>query len=171
MMLTPSHLDYAVAKGATYYAKVQAEGGVKVKSGLASNYYIGVASPMPAIPGMAPPVDAICVASFGLEEGSEEQMLPNEFSLVVGESVIFRFFQSKHNEADAVGKVVSAFALGQLNELSSLSVRLDAGHYQAGEMVRIYLTARVTELGLLLLQAHDTQSDLNWTIEFQVREV
>jgi hypothetical protein len=48
---------------------------------------------------------------------------------------------------------------------------LDAGHYQAGEMVRIYLTARVTELGLLLLQAHDTQSDLNWTIEFQVREV
>jgi hypothetical protein len=26
-------------------------------------------------------------------------------------------------------------------------------------------------LGLLLLQAHDTQSDLNWTIEFQVREV
>ncbi len=170
-MLTPSHLDYAVAKGATYYAKVQAEGGVKVKSGLASNYYIGVASPMPAIPGMAPPVDAICVAPFGLEEGSEEQMLPNEFSLVVGESVIFRFFQSKHNEADAVGKVVSAFALGQLNELSPLSVRLDAGHYQAGEMVRIYLTARVTELGLLLLQAHDTQSDLNWTIEFQVREV
>lgn len=170
-MLTPSHLDYAVAKGATYYAKVQAEGGVKVKSGLASNYYIGVASPMPAIPGMAPPVDAICVAPFGLEEGSEEQMLPNEFSLVVGESVIFRFFQSKNNEVDAVGNVVSAFALGQLNELSPLSVRLDAGHYQAGEMVRIYLTARVTELGLLLLQAHDTQSDLNWTIEFQVREV
>jgi molecular chaperone DnaK (HSP70) len=169
-MLTPSHLDYAVAKGATYYAQVQAEGGVKVKSGLASNYYIGVASPMPAIPGMAPPVDAICVAPFGLEEGSEEQMLPNEFSLVVGENVIFRFFQSKHNEVDAVGKVVSAFSLGQLNELSPLSVRLDAGHYQAGEMVRVYLTARVTELGLLLLQAHDTQSDLNWTIEFQVRE-
>ncbi|ETI62077.1 Hsp70 family protein [Marinomonas profundimaris] len=169
-MLTPSHLDYAVAKGATYYAQVQAEGGVKVKSGLAANYYIGVASPMPAIPGMAPPVDAICVAPFGLEEGSEEQMLPNEFSLVVGESVTFRFFQSKQNDVDAVGKVVSAFSLGQLNELNPLSVRLDAGHYKAGDMVRIYLTSRVTELGLLLLQAHDTQSDLSWTIEFQVRE-
>lgn len=169
-MLTPSHLDYAVAKGATYYAQVQAEGGVKVKSGLAANYYIGVASPMPAIPGMAPPVDAICVAPFGLEEGSEEQMLPNEFSLVVGESVTFRFFQSKQNDVDAVGKVVSAFSLGQLNELNPLSVRLDTGHYKAGDMVRIYLTSRVTELGLLLLQAHDTQSDLSWTIEFQVRE-
>ena len=169
-MLTPSHLDHAVAKGATYYAQVQAEGGVKVKSGLAANYYIGVASPMPAIPGMAPPVDAICVAPFGLEEGSEEQMLPNEFSLVVGESVTFRFFQSQHSDVDSVGKVIASFSVPQLNELNPLSIRLDAGHYQAGDMVRVYLTARVTELGLLLLQAHDTQSDLSWTIEFQVRE-
>ncbi|SBS37437.1 Chaperone protein DnaK [Marinomonas spartinae] len=169
-MLTPSHLDHAVAKGATYYAQVQAQGGVKVKSGLAANYYIGVASPMPAIPGMAPPVDAICVAPFGLEEGSEEQMLPNEFSLVVGESVTFRFFQSQSSDVDEVGNVVSSFSLGQLNELNPLSIRLDAGHYHEGDMVRVYLTARVTELGLLLLQAHDTQSDLSWTIEFQVRE-
>ena len=169
-MLTPSHLDYAVAKGATYYAQVQAQGGVKVKSGLSANYYIGVASPMPAIPGMAPPVDAICVAPFGLEEGSDEQMLPNEFSLIVGESVNFRFFQSKHNDVETVGKVISSFSLGVLNELNPLSIRLDAGHYQAGDMVRVYLTAQVTELGLLLLQAHDTNSDLSWTIEFQVRE-
>lgn len=169
-MLAPSHLDHAVAKGATYYALVQAEGGVKVKSGLAANYYIGVASPMPAIPGMAPPVDAVCVAPFGLDEGSEEQMLPNEFSLVVGESVTFRFFQSQGNQVDSVGKVISSFALGQLIELNPISIQLDAGHYQEGEMVRVYLTARVTELGLLLLQAHDTKSDLNWTIEFQVRE-
>lgn len=169
-MLTPSHLDHAVAKGATYYAQVQAEGGVKVKSGLAANYYIGVASPMPAIPGMAPPVDAICVAPFGLEEGSDDQRLPNEFSLVVGESVMFRFFQSNNSDIDSVGRVIASFSIGQLNELSPLSILLDAGHYQAGDMVRVYLTARVTELGLLLLQAHDTQSDLSWTIEFQVRE-
>ncbi|TYL48016.1 Hsp70 family protein [Marinomonas sp. IMCC 4694] len=169
-MLTPSHLDHAVAKGATYYAQVQAEGGVKVKSGLAANYYVGVASPMPAIPGMAPPVDAICVAPFGLEEGSDEQRLPNEFSLVVGESVMFRFFQSNNSDIDSVGRAIASFSIGQLNELSPFSILLDAGHYQAGDMVRVYLTARVTELGLLLLQAHDTQSDLSWTIEFQVRE-
>jgi len=98
-------------------------------------------------------------------------MLPNEFSLVVGESVIFRFFQSKHNEADAVGKVVSAFALGQLNELSPLSVRLDAGHYQAGEMVRIYLTLVLLSWAYCYCKRTTHQSDLNWTIEFQVREV
>ena len=60
-----NYLDNAVAKGACYYALVQADGGIKVKSGLAANYYIGVESPMPAIPGMAPPVDAVCLAPFG----------------------------------------------------------------------------------------------------------
>ncbi|RBO79862.1 Hsp70 family protein [Marinomonas aquiplantarum] len=169
-MLTPAHLDHAVAKGATYYAQVQANGGVKVKSGLAANYYIGVASPMPAIPGMPPPIDAICVAPFGLEEGSDEQMLPNEFSLVVGEPVHFRFFQSQKSEAEPLGKVISSFSLAQLNELNPLSIQLDEGHYAKGEMVRVYVTAQVTDLGLLLLQAHDTRSDLQWKIEFQVRE-
>lgn len=169
-MLTPAHLDYAVAKGAAFYEKVQQEGGVKVKSGLAANYYIGVASPMPAIPGMAPPVDALCVAPFGLEEGSDEQMLPNEFSLVVGEPVIFRFFQSQTAEVDTLGKVIPSFSVPALRELSPLSIALDAGHYQEGDMVRVCLSARVTELGLLLLQAHDVKSDLVWTIEFQVRE-
>ncbi len=169
-MLTPSHLDYAVAKGAAFYEKVQLEGGVKVKSGLAANYYIGVASPMPAIPGMAPPVDALCVAPFGLEEGSEEQMLPNEFSLVVGETVTFRFFQSKGAEMDPIGKVIPSFSIPALNELNPLSIALDAGHYQEGDMVRVILSSRVTELGLLMLQAHDVNSDLAWTIEFQVRD-
>ncbi|MCO4784598.1 MAG: Hsp70 family protein [Marinomonas atlantica] len=169
-MLTPAHLDYAVAKGAAFYEKVQQEGGVKVKSGLAANYYIGVASPMPAIPGMAPPVDALCVAPFGLEEGSDEQMLPNEFSLVVGESVIFRFFQSQNADVDTLGKVTSSFSVPALRELSPLSIALDVGHYQEGDMVRVCLSSRVTELGLLLLQAHDVKSDLVWTIEFQVRE-
>ena len=169
-MLTPAHLDHAVAKGAAFYEKVQQEGGVKVKSGLAANYYIGVASPMPAIPGMAPPVDALCVAPFGLEEGSAEQLLPNEFSLVVGETVTFRFFQSQTAEADSLGKVISSFGVPALTELSPLAISLDAGHYSEGDMVRVVLSSRVTELGLLLLQAHDVNSDLTWTIEFQVRE-
>lgn len=169
-MLKPAHLDHAVAQGAAYYEKVQQEGGVKVKSGLAANYYIGVASPMPAIPGMAPPVDALCVAPFGLEEGSDEQLLPNEFSLVVGETVTFRFFQAQNAEADSLGKVIPSFSVPALTELSPLSISLDAGHYNEGDMVRVVLSSRVTELGLLLLQAHDVNSELAWTIEFQVRE-
>ncbi|GAB3475352.1 Hsp70 family protein [Marinomonas epiphytica] len=169
-LLTPAHLDYAVAKGAVFFRATQEQGGVKVKNGLAANYYIGVASPMPAIPGMPLPIDALCVAPFGLEEGADEVMLANEFSLVVGEPVEFRFFQSTNADVAQVGDLVSSFSIQSLSELAPLNVSLDAGHYAQGEMVRVYLTARVTELGLLLLQAHDTQSELHWTIEFVVRE-
>jgi len=163
-------LDNAVAKGACYYAFVQSEGGIKIKSGLAANYYIGVESPMPAIPGMAPPVDAICIAPFGLDEGSEEQMLSSEFALVVGQSVDFRFFQSKNAEVAELGQTVNAFSLNSLNELGKIQVSLDAGHYQDGDRVRVILSSRVSELGLLLLEAHDTQSELSWTLEYQVRD-
>lgn len=164
------YLDNAVAKGACYYAQVQSEGGIKVKSGLAANYYIGVESPMPAIPGMAAPVDAVCIAPFGLDEGSEEQMLSSEFALVVGEQVDFRFFQSKTTDVAELGNTVNAFSLASLNELGKIQVCLDAGHYQEGDMVRVILSSQVTDLGVLLLEAHDTQSDLSWTLEYQVRD-
>lgn len=168
-MLTPSHLDFAVAKGASYYAQINAQGGIKVKSGLSANYYIGVESPMPAIPGMSVPIDGICIAPFGLEEGASEVVLPNEFSLVVGEDVQFRFFQSNQSEPQAVGSMVSSFSISSLLELSPISVRLFEGHYKLGELVRVVLTAKVTELGILVIEACDTQSDLTWTLEYQVR--
>jgi len=103
-------VDYAVAKGGNLYAKVSSEAVFKVKSGLALELpTLGVASPHAAIPVMARRLIAICVAPFGLEEGSEEQIYPMNSLLVVGESVIFRF-QSKHNEADwQVVKFVSCF--------------------------------------------------------------
>ncbi len=34
-------------------------------------YYVGVESAMPAVPGIEPPVQALCVAPFGMEEGTE----------------------------------------------------------------------------------------------------
>ena len=43
--------------------------------------------------GLEPPVQALCVAPFGMEEGSDAA-LPQEFGLVVGEPVQFRFFGS-----------------------------------------------------------------------------
>jgi len=69
-MLTPSHLDYAVAKGATYYAKVQAEGGVKVKKRIS----VGITTLVlpvqcPRFLVMAPPVDAILRRTIWFRRG------------------------------------------------------------------------------------------------------
>ncbi|TPE55588.1 Hsp70 family protein [Maribrevibacterium harenarium] len=168
--LQPAHLDHAVAKGATYYQYTKVNGGLKVKNGLAANYYIGIASPMPAIPGMAPPVDALCIAPLGLEEGGDEQVLPNEFSLIVGETVRFRFFQSNHAQADRLGNLINSFGVAALIELPPIELTLAAGESAPGDMVRVYLSCQVNDLGILMLRAHEVNSDRSWQIEFTVRE-
>ena len=67
-------LDLAVASGASYYGAVRRGQGVRIRGGIASAYYVGIESAMPAIPGMAPPMEALCVAPFGMEEGSSVQV-------------------------------------------------------------------------------------------------
>src|SRR5919197_1046923 len=61
-------LDLAVARGAAYYGWVRRGHGIRIRGGTARAYYVGVERAMPAVPGMEPPVKALCVAPFGMEE-------------------------------------------------------------------------------------------------------
>ena len=67
---------------------------MRIRGGTARAYYVGVESAMPAVPGLEPPVQALCVAPFGMEEGTQADVPPQEFGLVVGEPTQFRFFAS-----------------------------------------------------------------------------
>jgi hypothetical protein len=69
--LAGTDLDLAVARGAAYYAQVRRGKGVRIRGGTARAYYIGIETARPAIPGAPPPLKALCVAPFGMEEGSE----------------------------------------------------------------------------------------------------
>ncbi|MEN3364106.1 MAG: hypothetical protein V7606_1380, partial [Burkholderiales bacterium] len=86
-LLAGADLDLAVARGAAYYGYVRRGQGVRIRGGIARAFYVAVESAMPAIPGMEPPVQALCVASFGMEEGTEAELQTQEFGLVVGEPV------------------------------------------------------------------------------------
>jgi molecular chaperone DnaK (HSP70) len=66
-LLTGLDLDLAVARGASYYGYVRKGKGVRIKGGTAASYYVGVESAMPAVPGMSPEVQALCIAPFGME--------------------------------------------------------------------------------------------------------
>jgi hypothetical protein len=64
-------LDHAVARGAAYYGRARASGrGVRIRSGASRSYYIGIESALPAVPGFPPPLKALCVVPFGMEEGT-----------------------------------------------------------------------------------------------------
>ena len=60
-----------MARGAAYYGLVRRGKGVRIRGGTARAYYIGVETACPAVPGLPPPMKALCVAPFGMEEGTE----------------------------------------------------------------------------------------------------
>jgi molecular chaperone DnaK (HSP70) len=171
--LAGNDLDLAVAHGAAYYGLVRRGRGVRIRGGTGRSYYIGIEAAMPAIPGFAPPVRALCVAPFGMEEGTRAP-LPlaqgDELGLVVGETAQFRFFAATDRKDDRPGAVVDPDD-AHLDELAPVETTLPAGgDATPGAAVPVSLESHVTELGTLELWcvARDGQ---RWKLEYQVREV
>jgi hypothetical protein len=169
--LEGNDLDLAVGKGAAYFGKVKQGQGVRIKGGIASSYYVGVESTLPAIPGMAPPMEALCIAPFGMEEGSSAEIESETFGLVVGEPVQFRFFGSTTRRNDQTGDRLDEFSLEGLEELPEIQALLPAGQHAEGEMISIRLSAHITEVGTLQLSAIAVDSDEHWNVEFDVRKI
>jgi molecular chaperone DnaK (HSP70) len=164
--------DLAVARGAAYFGRVRHGRGLRIRGGTARAYYVGIESPMPAVPGLEPPVLALCVAPFGMEEGSEVTLPDQELGVVVGEPVTFRFFGSSVRRSDAPGAVLERWKGNELEELAPIELTLPAEGRRAGDVVPIHLRAVVTPIGTLELQAvpqKPLQADERWKVELNVR--
>ena len=167
-MLDGADLDLAVARGAAYYSYVRRGTGVRIRGGTARSYYVAIESSMPAIPGMEPPIQALCVAPFGMEEGSEIELPNQEFGLVVGEPVQFRFFGSSVRRQDQIGDLLDFWGADELLELNQIQATLSPEGRQSGDVVQVRLHAMATESGTLELQAVANQGQ-RWKVEFDVR--
>jgi hypothetical protein len=166
--LAGADLDLAVARGAAYYGLVRRGKGVRIRGGTARAYYIGVETAAPAVPGMAPPLKAICVAPFGMEEGTEADIPAQEFGLVVGEEAEFRFLGSTVRRDDPAGAVVEEWE-GQIDELAPVRTTLE-GKAAAGRTVPVHLHSKVTAVGQLELWLMSRDGKQKWKLEFNVRE-
>jgi len=163
-------LDLAVARGAAYYGQVRNGKGMRIRGGIASSYYVGIESSMPAIPGMTPPLEALCVAPFGMEEGSEVAVPGQPLGLVVGQSVHFRFLGSSTRRDDQAGELLDDWSEDDLEELQEIQIQLTAEDRSPGEVVPVQLLARVTEMGILQIEACPLKGDERWKVEFSVRD-
>jgi len=164
--------DFAVARGACVYGLVRRGKGIRIRGGTARAYYVGIESAVPAVPGIAPPVTAMCVAPFGMEEGTEARLPAHEVGVVVGEPATFRFFGSTVRREDAAGAVLEDWAPGELEELAPVEVTLPAEGRREGDVVPVHLRSRVTEVGTLLLEAEPRtplHADEHWRVELSVR--
>ncbi|HZT80320.1 MAG TPA: Hsp70 family protein, partial [Gemmataceae bacterium] len=167
-VLQGNDLDLAVARGAAYYGLVRRGKGVRIRGGAARSYYVGVETSLPAVPGAPPPIKALCVVPFGMEEGTEADVPGQEFGLVVGVPAEFRFLGSTVRRGDAVGTLVEEWE-GQVDELTPMTATLEAPGRE-GHMVPVHLHTKVTEVGTLELWCLSRDGKQRWKLEFNVRE-
>jgi hypothetical protein len=162
--LASEDLMHAVARGAAYYGLARQGKGVRVRGGVPRSYYIGIETAMPAVPGMKPPLKALTVVPFGMEEGSGHQIQQRRFALRIGERARFRLFQSTDRKQDAPGEMLDDIA-PDMEELTPVEVALPG---QPGEVVAVTLESLVTDTGMLELWfvAGDGR---RWKLEFNVR--
>ena len=163
--LPPASLDLSVALGAAYSGLARRGRGIRIRGGTARAYYVGVESAAPAVPGFAPPVRAVCLAPFGMEEGSAVDLPGLEVGAVVGETASFRFFASSARRDDLAGTVVDD--LDELEELPAIETTLPATEKTAGDVIPVHLRSQVTEVGTLEMQL--VTEGRAWKLEFSVR--
>jgi hypothetical protein len=168
--LSTAGLDRAVAIGAAYYGMVRRGRGVRIRGGVARSYYIGVETSMPAVPGMAPPIRAVCVVPQGTEEGTDLELPSREFGLVLGEEVEFRFLGSTSRKSDQVGAVIDDWE-DSIAELAPIRATIEPQKGQrAGQTIPVRLHGKVTEVGTLELWCQSRDTPDRWKLEFNVRQ-
>lgn len=167
-VLDAADLDHSVARGAAYYGMARRGRGVRIRSGAPRSYYIGIESAMPAVPGLAAPLKALCVVPFGMEEGTSASVKDLEFGLVVGEPAEFRFLSSTVRRSDPVGAMIEDWG-DDLEEMSPLEVTLPA-EGDSDRAVPVTLESRVTELGTLELWCVARGATDRWKLELNIRE-
>jgi molecular chaperone DnaK (HSP70) len=162
-------LDLAVARGAAHYGLAQQGRGVRIRGGTARSYYLGVETAGLAIPGVARPINALCVVPFGMEEGTETEVPGEELGLVVGEQASFRFFSSAVRKQDRPGEVLRSWTDEELTETDPLEATLPPAPDIEDAYVPVRLHSKITELGIFELWCVSTAGEGRWKLEFSVR--
>ncbi len=169
--LKADDLDLAVAQGAAYYGIVRRGKGIRIRGGVPRSYYVGIETAAPAVPGVQPPIKALCVVPMGMEEGTEKDVPGLELGLVVGEPAEFRFLASTVRRDDTIGTVLDRWSPEELQELDPLETALGASDGNEGDTVPVKLHAHVTEVGTLDLWCQSTRDATHrWKLEYNVRE-
>ncbi len=158
--------DFSVAKGAACYGLAVNGQGIRIRAGLGRSYYMAVETAMPAVPGLVPPTRALCIAPFGMEEGSETQCSDRIFNLVVGHEVNFDIMTSSVRKEDSLGVLIDNWEEKEINELSSIGTLLEG---ESGIMIPVTFKVKLTETGTLEFWAYERNGKKKWKFELNIR--
>ncbi|MCC7383938.1 MAG: Hsp70 family protein [Deltaproteobacteria bacterium] len=163
--------DLAVARGAAYFGAVLEGKGIRIRGGVGRSYYLGIETAMPAVPGVRPPIRALCAIPFGMEEGTTLKVPSAELGLVVGEPVEFRFLSATSRKQDRPGDVLDEYEWPEhLTETAPLCATLAAEGLTPGSVVPVRLEVKVTEIGTVEIWSVQTNGPGRWRLELNLRE-
>ncbi len=161
-------LDFAVARGASYYGKVKRGLGIKIQAGSPRSYYLGI--DLRDKNGNTT-YQAMTLLPRGSQEGSRYTSL-HLFHLQPNTPVIFQLYTSQTRLHDESGEMVSIHD-AEMHKLPPLCTVLRFGKGNIGpniqETVPVSLGIELTEIGTIALWLQSKKTEHKWMLEFQIR--
>jgi molecular chaperone DnaK (HSP70) len=165
-ILVNPDLDLAVAHGAAYYGLVKIGEGVRVGSGSARAFYLGITRPGDEAPAKAVR-EAICLVERGLEEGSAITLAERDFQVRTNQPVSFDLYSSSFRSGDRCGDIITVD--DTLTRLPPLQTVVQFGKKAAQTTLPVHVEATYTEVGTLALWCRARTRPHAWQLQFQLR--
>ncbi len=165
--------DLAVALGASYYGLVKIGHGVRVGSGSARAFYLGVGNREQETgsreqgAGSKSQV-AICLVERGLDEGSRIELKDKKFEVLANQPVSFDIYSSSFRSGDRLGDLVETD--DSLTPLPPIQTVVQYGKKGVKTAIPVQIEAAYTEMGTLALWLQSCVSSHRWQLQFQLRE-
>jgi len=150
----------AVAVGAAYYGLVKMGHGVRVGSGSARSYYLGIDTNQGK--------QAMCIVERGQEEGSENNLDNKTFEVLANQPVRFDLYSSSYRSGDSIGEILNvddSFSL-----LPPLQTVIQYGKSAIQKHIPIIIETQYLELGALSIWCKAKQTAHRWQLRFELRE-
>ncbi|QTA90094.1 Hsp70 family protein [Desulfonema magnum] len=161
--------DLSVALGASYYGLVKMGEGVRVGSGSARAFYLGVAKKEEKTDkaGDAQKKYAICIVERGLDEGSHIELADKKFEVLANQPVSFDIYSSSFRSGDRCGDLVEID--DSLTSLPPIQTVVQFGKKGVKTKIPVQIEAAYTEMGTLALWCRSDVSSHRWQLQFQLR--
>ncbi len=161
--------DLSVSLGASYYGLVKAGEGVRVGSGSARGYYLGVSAKDDTNQTEKNnKAYAICLMERGLEEGSNIELSDKKFEVLTNQPVSFDVYSSSYRSGDRSGDLVDID--NSLTPLPPLQTIVQFGKKGVKTSIPVRILADYTEMGTLALWCRSLVSTHKWRLQFQLRD-
>jgi len=163
VVLDAQSLQLAVARGAAYFGLVRRGLGVRIGSGAARTYYLGLGDA-----GADAPASVLCLVPRGMEEGESIEIAEHEFELLANRAVSFPLFTATDRIGERAGQIVTV-PPGALTSLPPIRTVLRFGGKLAEATLPVHLEVRLSEIGTLEVWCRSRTTDHRWRLEFRLR--